>query len=125
MNYLDMEFLIEEAKDRGVTPYDLFTSSDGLVDARKFFNEIVSGTDKDYQESPEKRILKNTENNSFYKVLINYLDSLGTGNKHYPKLEPAKVRKTKNGLIPSDGRHRAKFCMLLGIKLPVIVEKNS
>ena len=125
MGYLNIEFLIGEAKDRGVTPYDLFTPSDGLVDAGKFFNEIVSNTDKYYQDSPEERILKNTEDNNFYKVLLNYLDSLGTGNKYYPKLEPAKVRKTKNGLIPSDGRHRAKFCMMLNIKLPVVVEENS
>ncbi len=122
-NYLGMENLIDEAINRGVQPYDLFEHADMLVDADSFFKYMVSGTDTHYQKSPEYRILNNNKNNIFYQTLLAYLDSLGTGNKNYPKIEPALVRKDKwsGRYIPTDGRHRAKLCSMLGIKLPVDV----
>lgn len=126
-NYLSMENLIDEAIDRGVQPYDLFKPSDTLVDASMFFKNIVAGTDDQYQRSPEVRIFKNTKDNVFYKTLLAYLDSLGTHNKNYPKIEPALIRKDKwsGKYIPIDGRHRAKFCELLGIKLPVDIYEEK
>ena len=121
-----IEDLIEEAKNRGVKPYDLFQPSDALVNAESFFKCIVSKADSYYQQSPEMRILRNNKNNPFYQVLLDYLDSEGTGNKRYPRLEPAIIRKTKTGnsYLPVDGRHRAKFCMMLGIKLPANIERK-
>ena len=116
-----MENLIDEATDRGVQPYDLFEHADALVDSDNFFKNIVAGTDSNYQSSPERRILKNSEANLFYQVLLSYLDSLGTGKKNYTKLEPAavKIDRWSGKYLPIDGRHRAKFCSMLGIKLPV------
>lgn len=126
-NYLSIENLIDEAKDRGVRPYDLFQRADTLVDADSFFKHIVAGMDSHYQSSPESRILNNNKDNMFYQVLLSYLDSMGTGKTNYPKLEPALVRidKWSGKYIPEDGRHRAKFCSLLDIKLPVNIIKDN
>lgn len=117
---LDMNTMIEEAKDRGVRPEDLFSSYNFLVDPAEFFEQITAGTQDDYKKFPFLRIEKNSKYNEFYKVLLAYLDSEGTGDKNYKKLDPAEVRRDGLGeWHPSDGRHRAAFCMLLGIKLPV------
>lgn len=126
-NYLSMENLIDEAIDRGVQPYDLFKPADATMNASDFFKNIVAGKDKSYQDSPEQRILKNAENNPFYQVLISYLDSLGTGRRNYPKLEPALIKRDKwsGKYVPVDGRHRAKFCELLNIDLPVNILKDT
>lgn len=118
---LSMENLIREAKERHVRPEDLFESDyDFLVDATKFFNYRVYSTDSSYRTSPEVRIRKNRGSDQFYRTLVGFLDSIGTG-EDYDKIEPASVKKTDKGLVPQDGRHRAKLCMLLGIPLPVKV----
>lgn len=118
---MSMENLIREAKEHHVRPEDLFENDyDYLVDATKFFNYMVYGTDPSYRTSPEIRIRKNRGGNQFYMTLIGFLDSIGTG-EDYDKIEPAIVKKTDKGLVPQDGRHRAKLCMLLGIPLPVKV----
>ena len=116
---LSIESLIREARARGVKPDDIFDSYDALCNATAFFDSITDGTQQSYKDSPKKRISLNTNKNEFYTVLMNYLDSLGTGNKSYKKLEPALVEKTTMGIFPRDGRHRAQFCILLGIPLPV------
>ena len=118
---LSMENLIREAKARHVRPEDLFENDyDYLVDATEFFNYMVYGTTSSYRTSPEVRISKNRGSDQFYRTLLGFLDSIGTG-EDYDKIEPATVKKTDEGLIPQDGRHRSKFCMLLGIPLPVKV----
>lgn len=124
-NFMSMEHLISEAKERGVKPRDLFDSYDYLVDAEKFFNYMIKGTEPSYQTGPKTRILNNRPYNEFYKTLLGYLDSLGT-NKPYSKIEPALVKKLPNGsLQPLDGRHRSQFCMMLGIPLPVRVQQQG
>lgn len=118
---LSMENLIREAKARHVRPEDLFENDyDYLVDATEFFNYMVYGTTSSYRTSPEVRISKNRGSDQFYRTLLGFLDSIGTG-EDYDKIEPASVKKTDEGLVPQDGRHRSKFCMLLGIPLPVKV----
>lgn len=118
---MSMENLIREAKARHVRPEDLFENDyDYLVDATEFFNYMVYGTDPNYRTSPEVRIGKNRSSDQFYRTLLGFLDSIGTG-EDYDKIEPASVKKTDEGLVPQDGRHRSKFCMLLGIPLPVKV----
>lgn len=118
---LSMENLIREAKARHVRPEDLFENDyDYLVDATEFFNYMVYGTTSSYRTSPEVRISKNRGSDQFYRTLLGFLDSIGTG-EDYDKIEPATVKKTDEGLVPQDGRHRSKFCMLLGIPLPVKV----
>ena len=116
---LSMESLIKEARARGVRPDDIFDRYDALCDSKVFFDSITDGTQQSYKDSPKRRISLNTNKNEFYKVLMSYLDSLGTGDKSYKKLEPALVERTEVGVFPRDGRHRAQFCMLLGIPLPV------
>lgn len=118
---MSMESLIREAKKRHVRPEDLFENDyDFLVDATKFFNYRVYGADSSYRTSPEVRIRKNRGSDPFYRTLLGFLDSIGTG-EDYDKIEPASVKKTDKGLVPQEGRHRAKLCMLLGIPLPVKV----
>ena len=118
---LSMENLIKEAKARHVRPEDLFENDyDYLVDATEFFNYMVYGTTSSYRTSPEVRISKNRCSDQFYRTLLGFLDSIGTG-EDYDKIEPATVKKTDEGLVPQDGRHRSKLCMLLGIPLPVKV----
>lgn len=124
-DFMSMEHLISEAKERGVRPRDLFDSYDYLVDAEKFFNYMIKGTAPSYQTGPKTRILNNRPYNEFYKTLLGYLDSLGT-NKPYSKIEPALVKELPNGsLQPLDGRHRSQFCMMLGIPLPVRVQQQG
>lgn len=124
-DFISMEHLMSEAKERGVRPKDLFDNYDYLVDAEKFFNYMVKDTEPYYQTGPKARILNNRPYNEFYKTLLGYLDSLGT-NKPYSKLEPALVKKLPNGsLQPLDGRHRSQFCMMLGIPLPVRVQQQG
>lgn len=124
-DFMSMEHLMSEAKERGVRPRDLFDSYDYLVDAEKFFNYMVKDTEPYYQTGPKTRILNNRPYNEFYKTLLGYLDSLGT-NKSYSKIEPALVKELPNGsLQPLDGRHRSQFCMMLGIPLPVRVQQQG
>lgn len=124
-DFMSMEHLMSEAKERGVRPRDLFDSYDYLVDAQKFFNYMIKGTELSYQTGPKTRILNNRPYNEFYKTLLGYLDSLGT-NKPYSKIEPALVKELPNGsLQPLDGRHRSQFCMMLGIPLPVRVQQQG
>ena len=124
-DFMSMEHLISEAKERGVRPRDLFDKYDYLVDAEKFFNYMIKGTEPSYQAGPKTRILNNRPYNEFYKTLLGYLDSLGT-NKPYSKIEPALVKELPNGsLQPLDGRHRSQFCMMLGIPLPVRVQQQG
>lgn len=124
-DFMSMEHLMSEAKERGVRPRDLFDSYDYLVDAEKFFNYMIKGTEPSYQTGPKTRILNNRPYNEFYKTLLGYLDSLGT-NKPHSKIEPALVKKLPNGsLQPLDGRHRSQFCMMLGIPLPVRVQQQG
>lgn len=124
-DFMSMEHLISEAKERDVKPRDLFDSYDYLVDAMKFFNYMIKGTEPSYQAGPKTRILNNRPYNEFYKTLLGYLDSLGT-NKPYSKIEPALVKKLPDGsLQPLDGRHRSQFCMMLGIPLPVRVQQQG
>ena len=124
-DFMSMEHLINEAKERGVRPRDLFDSYDYLVDAKKFFNYMIKGTEPSYQTGPRTRTLNNRPYNEFYKTLLGYLDSLGT-NKPYSKIEPALVKELPNGsLQPLDGRHRSQFCMMLGIPLPVRVQQQG
>lgn len=118
-NYLSMDSLINEASGRGVIPDDLFKPYDYLVNAKVFFDYLTSNKDTSYAKNAEDRIHLNKPTNEFYRTLMGYLDSEGLSN-NYPKLDPALVKKSNDGkLIPIDGRHRAKLCMLLGIPLPV------
>ena len=126
-DYLTMENLIDEARDRYVRPYDLFQQGDMLVDAKDFYNNIVAGTEDSFQRNVQRRIIRNDRKDKFYQVLFHYLDSLGTGMTNYSKLEPAIVKKDRwsGKYIPVDGKHRAKLCLLLRIKLPVNIVKEG
>lgn len=106
--------MIDEAIHRRVQPEDLFSDYTSLVDAASFFEDLTGGTDSSYQRNAFIRIFKNGKAQPFYKTLLGYLDSIGTG-ESYPKLEPALLQRGQ----PADGRHRAALCILLDIKLPV------
>ena len=126
VNYQDMDYMIEVARSNHPTPRDVFqTPWDYLVDPAEFFNEITKNASPDYRRKARNRILANDKTNEFYKVVLGYLDSIGTGYKGYPKLEPALVKEYEDELIPQDGRHRALLCKWLGIKLPVRVSNQG
>lgn len=126
VNYQDIDYMIEVARSNHPTPRDIFqTPWDYLVDPTEFFNEITKNASPDYRRKARNRILSNDKTNEFYKVVLGYLDSIGTGYKGYPKLEPALVKEYEDELIPQDGRHRALLCKWLGIKLPVRVSNQG
>lgn len=118
-NHLSMENLIDEARSRGVQPYDLFYYSDTLLDADWFFKNASLSTDDTSSADVERLILHNTKDFPFYTVLFHYLN----GDSSYTKLEPAWARRDKwsGKCIPVGGKYKAKLCSLLGIKLPVKV----
>lgn len=124
---LSMSDLIEEAKDRDVKPEDLFSRYDMLVDAQEFFDSIVEGKSQEYKQSPFNRIMSNNESHLFYKVLLDYLDSLGLNGRRTYRISPALVSINSDGTLNAeDGRHRAALCIVLGIKLPVrIIDSNT
>ena len=126
VNYQDIDYMIEVARSNHPTPRDIFqTPWDYLVDPTEFFNELTKNASPDYRRKARNRILSNDKTNEFYKVVLGYLDSIGTGYKGYPKLEPALVKEYEDELIPQDGRHRALLCKWLGIKLPVRVSNQG
>lgn len=118
--YSEIEYLIEEAINRGVKPEDLFEKPyDKEVDAEWFFKTLTAGSSEEYQNQAFTRIMLNNSNNEFYKVLLTYLNSERTGNKNYKKLEPASYIIKDGKIVPTDGRHRAQLCILLDIDLPI------
>ena len=123
-DHMNINFMIQEAKKRRVKPEDLFEKPFKLVDAKKFFDELTKNSSQDYKDKAKERITKNDSNQIFYKTILGYLDSLGTG-KDYPKLEPASYQIKNGQFIPIDGRHRAQLCIMLGINLPVREVKTS
>lgn len=123
-DHMNINFMIQEAKKRRVKPEDLFEKPFKLVDAKKFFDELTKNTSQDYRDKAKERITKNDSSQIFYKTILGYLDSLGTG-KDYPRLEPASYQIKNEQFIPIDGRHRAQLCIMLGIDLPVREVKTS
>lgn len=116
-----MENMILEAKERGVKADDLFEPTLREVDPQRFFDVITNDLSESYKKAPFTRIKLNKKGDQFYDVLLAYLDSAGTGKRDYKKLEAAAVQSDIHftAMKPVDGRHRAAFCILLGIKLPV------
>lgn len=117
---ITMRDLIDEARDRGVSAKDIFNLTGEYYDAQSFFNKITEDTEESYKRSAFERILNNRPTDAYYKVLLGYLNSLGTM-EYYEKLPPATIRRGHFGNYQMlDGRHRAAFCIILGIKyLPV------
>lgn len=118
-DYLKMPALIDACIEREVKPQDIFdTRGCKFVDPKMFFDKITEGTKQSYKEDPKKRIMLNGTSSLYYQVLLAFLDDIdGKGN--YKKLQPAEYTTHNGEFIPTDGRHRAQLCMLLGIKLPV------
>lgn len=131
--FSSMEGMIEQAADRNPKPEDFFEQPwDDLVDPNRFFKEITSSISKDAIQKVDKRINLNDKNNKFYRVLLKFLDAYKIpaykrDSYTYDKLEPATMVEYSNGVrVPVDGKHTAKLCSRLGIKLPVrIMMKES
>ena len=119
-NHMDIEEMIEQAYYRHPKPEEIFEKPwDELVDPKQFYSDLTKGTSPEYKARARKQILMNTEKDLIYNVLLGYLDSLGTGNTDYMKLEPAIAKKIDGKIVPQDGGHRAILCKMLGMKLPV------
>ena len=119
-NHMDIEEMIEQAYYRHPKPEEIFEEPwDELVDPKQFYSDLTKGTSPEYKARARKQILMNTEKDLIYNVLLGYLDSLGTGNTDYMKLEPAIAKKIDGKIVPQDGGHRAILCKMLGMKLPV------
>lgn len=110
-----IKYLINECKNRGIKPEDIFEKPFKLVNAKYFLDYLTMDKEPSYRSDAFDRILLNKAGNSFYDVLMNYLNSATDGKKNYKKLTPATLRHG----YPLDGRHRAALCLLLGIYLPV------
>lgn len=131
--FSSMEGMIEQAADRNPKPEDFFEQPwDDLVDPNRFFKEITSNISKDAVQKVDKRINLNDKSNKFYKVLLKFLDAYKIpaykrDSYTYDKLEPATMVEYSNGVrVPVDGKHTAKLCSRLGIKLPVnVIMKES
>lgn len=119
-NHMDIEEMIEQAYYRHPKPKEIFEEPwDELVDPKQFYSDLTRGASPEYKARARKQILMNTEKDLIYNVLLGYLDSLGTGNTDYLKLEPAIAKKIEGKIVPQDGGHRAVLCKMLGMKLPV------
>lgn len=119
-NHMDIEEMIEQAYYRHPKPEEIFEEPwDELVDPKQFYSDLTKGASPEYKARARKQILMNTEKDLIYNVLLGYLDSLGTGNTDYMKLEPAIAKKIDGKIVPQDGGHRAILCKMLGMKLPV------
>lgn len=119
-NHMDIEEMIEQAYYRHPKPEEIFEEPwDELVDPKQFYSDLTRGASPEYKARARRQILMNDEKNVFYNVLLGYLDSLGTGNTDYMKLEPAIAKKIDGKIVPQDGGHRAVLCKMLGMKLPV------
>lgn len=119
-NHMDIEEMIEQAYYRHPKPEEIFEEPwDELVDPKQFYSDLTKGASPEYKARARKQILMNTEKDLIYNVLLGYLDSLGTGNTDYLKLEPAIAKKIDGKIVPQDGGHRAVLCKMLGMKLPV------
>ena len=119
-NHMDIEEMIEQAYYRHPKPEEIFEAPwDELVDPKQFYSDLTKGASPEYKARARKQILMNTEKDLIYNVLLGYLDSLGTGNTDYLKLEPAIAKKIEGKIVPQDGGHRAVICKMLGMKLPV------
>ena len=114
-NYFPIEDLIEEAKNRGIQTSDIFEFGRSFVSSEAFLDKMLENTQEFFKTATFDRILSSKPGDEFYDVLINFLDSEGTGKTNYKKLSPVQARDTYN-LEPLDGRHRAAFATLLGIK---------
>ena len=131
--FSSMEGMIEQAADRNPKPEDFFEQPwDDLVDPNRFFKEITRNISKDAVQKVDKRINLNDKSNKFYKVLLKFLDAYKIpaykrDSYTYDKLEPATMVEYSNGVrVPVDGKHTAKLCSRLGIKLPVnVIMKES
>lgn len=119
-NHMDIEEMIEQAYYRHPKPEEIFEEPwDELVDPKQFYSDLTKGASPEYKARARKQILMNTEKDLIYNVLLGYLDSLGTGNTDYMKLEPAIAKKIDGKIVPQDGGHRAVLCKMLGMRLPV------
>ena len=119
-NHMDIEEMIEQAYYRHPKPEEIFEEPwDELVDPKQFYSDLTKGASPEYKARARKQILMNTEKDLIYNVLLGYLDSLGTGNTDYLKLEPAIAKKIDGKIVPQDGGHRAVLCKMLGMRLPV------
>lgn len=119
-NHMDIEEMIEQAYYRHPKPEEIFEEPwEELVDPKQFYSDLTRGASPEYKARARKQILMNTEKDLIYNVLLGYLDSLGTGNTDYMKLEPAIAKKIDGKIVPQDGGHRAILCKMLGMKLPV------
>lgn len=119
-NHMDIEEMIEQAYYRHPKPEEIFEEPwDELVDPKQFYSDLTKGASPEYKARARKQILMNTEKDLIYNVLLGYLDSLGTGNTDYLKLEPAIAKKIDGKIVPQDGGHRAILCKMLGMRLPV------
>lgn len=119
-NHMDIEEMIEQAYYRHPNPEEIFEEPwDELVDPKQFYSDLTRGASPEYKARARKQILMNTEKDLIYNVLLGYLDSLGTGNTDYLKLEPAIAKKIDGKIVPQDGGHRAVLCKMLGMRLPV------
>lgn len=119
-NHMDIEEMIEQAYYRHPKPEEIFEEPwDELVDPKQFYSDLTKGASPEYKARARKQILMNDKKNVFYNVLLGYLDSLGTKNTDYRKLEPAIAKKIDGKIVPQDGGHRAVLCTMLGMRLPV------
>lgn len=119
-NHMDIEEMIEHAYYRHPKPEEIFEEPwDELVDPKQFYSDLTRGASPEYKARARKQILMNDKKNVFYNVLLGYLDSLGTRNTDYRKLEPAIAKKIDGKIVPQDGGHRAVLCTMLGMRLPV------
>lgn len=117
MYYPKMQTLIDEATLREIRPEDIFKSPyDNYVDSGIFYNKITEGKTQEYKESPQARILMNQPGDKYYDILMAWLSDGEADEKD--KLEPVEIRMSADGedYRALDGRHRAMFCMLLGIE---------
>lgn len=123
--YPTMEELINEARVREISYADIFEQDYyDTLDAREFFDKITEGKEQSYKDNAARRILLNKPGHRYYDMLLAWLSDGETQDK----LEPVVVRWDDYGEEYSamDGRHRAMFCIMLGIDdLPFVWDNRE
>lgn len=123
--YPTMEELINEARVREISYADIFEPDYyDTLDAREFFDKITEGKEQSYKDNAARRILLNKPGHRYYDMLLAWLSDGETQDK----LEPVVVRWDDYGEEYSamDGRHRAMFCIMLGIDdLPFVWDNRE
>ena len=123
--YPTMEELINEARVREISYADIFEPDNyDTLDASEFFDKITEGKLQSYKDNAARRILLNQPGHRYYDMLLAWLSDGETQDK----LEPVVVRWDDYGEEYSamDGRHRAMFCIMLGIDdLPFVWDNRE